>query len=154
MLLPHICCPVAKEMAADSSNDEAEEGDHPKKEPLSPASSTISDDENDGKTLGKIVVNHTRINIKRLGSCSSDVQHFFLLQTRMRITMQRSSTQHWSKKIFCQMMIVWILTQWLIFLPIELIMDMRRTYLQPMQVIGLKMSHESWPLIFLRFTLH
>ena len=62
MLLPHICCPVAKEMAADSSNDEAEEGDHPKKEPLSPASSTISEDENDGKILGKIVVNHTRIH--------------------------------------------------------------------------------------------
>ena len=62
VLLPHICCPVAKEMAADSSNDEAEEGDHPKKEPLSPASSTISDDDNDGKNIRNIVVNYTRIH--------------------------------------------------------------------------------------------
>ena len=38
-------------MAADSSNDEAEEGDNSKKEPLSPVSSTISDDNNDGKLL-------------------------------------------------------------------------------------------------------
>ena len=36
-------------MAADSDNDEAEEGDNPKKVILSPASSTISDDLNDGK---------------------------------------------------------------------------------------------------------
>ena len=49
MLLPSLCCPSASVMAADSSNDEAEDGDHPKKEPLSPASSTISDDDNDGK---------------------------------------------------------------------------------------------------------
>ena len=41
-------------MAADSSNDEAEEGDRPKKEPLSPASSTISDDDNDGKNIKKL----------------------------------------------------------------------------------------------------
>ena len=111
MLLPHICCPVAKEMAADSSNDETEEGDHPKKEPLSPASSTISDDENEGKNFGKIVVNHTRISL-RLVSCSCNVLHFRLLQTRMRITMQRLSTQHWLKKIFYQMMIVLISMLW------------------------------------------
>ena len=49
MLLPCLCCSVAKIMAADSGNEEAEEGDNPTKEPLSPASSTISDDENDGK---------------------------------------------------------------------------------------------------------
>ena len=52
-------------MAADSSNDEAEEGDNSKKEPLSPASSTISDDNNDGKLLIlKLVLNLLELAFK------------------------------------------------------------------------------------------
>ena len=55
-------------MAADSSNDEAEEGDHPKKESLSPASSTISDDDNDGKNMKNLYI--IQEYIKALGSFS------------------------------------------------------------------------------------
>ena len=40
-------------MAAESGNDDSEDGDKPQKVPLSPASSTISDDDEDGKNFEK-----------------------------------------------------------------------------------------------------
>ena len=40
-------------MAAESGNDDSEDGDNPQKVPLSPASSTISDDDEDGKNFEK-----------------------------------------------------------------------------------------------------